>query len=137
LLLAPPLVIDPSLAFKWSRLARLSRMALYSMPGAMRAGFAQFPAFGQDAIDSKPISQGKLTMPVLAIGGEAAFGTMMATRCGRCARGNRSRLRSLDYGGEARSDHQTCHQLPEVVAMNVLLLPRIMAALAIEPSPTS
>jgi hypothetical protein len=31
-------------------------MALYAMPGAIRAGLAQFAAFGQDAIDSKPIS---------------------------------------------------------------------------------
>jgi pimeloyl-ACP methyl ester carboxylesterase len=54
--------------------------ALYAMPGAIRAGFAQFAAFGQDAIDSKTyLAKGKLTMPVLAIGGEAAFGTMMAT----------------------------------------------------------
>jgi hypothetical protein len=35
-----------------------------------------------------------------------------------------------------RNGHQICHQLPEVVAMNGLLLPRIMAALAIEPIPT-
>jgi hypothetical protein len=43
------------------------------MPGAIRAGFAQFAAFGQDALDSKTyLAKGKLTMPVLAIGGEAA-----------------------------------------------------------------
>jgi pimeloyl-ACP methyl ester carboxylesterase len=53
--------------------------ALYALPGAIRAGFGQFAAFGQDVLDSKTyIAQGKLTMPVLAIGGEAAFGTMMA-----------------------------------------------------------
>jgi pimeloyl-ACP methyl ester carboxylesterase len=58
--------------------------AIYALPGAMRSGFAQFAAFGQDAIDSKAfLAQGKLTMPVLAVGGEAAFGSMMATvmRC--------------------------------------------------------
>jgi pimeloyl-ACP methyl ester carboxylesterase len=54
--------------------------ALYATPGAIRAGFAQFAAFGQDAADSKThLAEGKLTMPVLAVGGEAAFGTMMAT----------------------------------------------------------
>ena len=53
---------------------------LYAMPGAIRAGFAQFAAFGQDALDSKTyLAKGKLTMPVLGIGGEAAFGPMMAT----------------------------------------------------------
>ncbi|MGA9393057.1 MAG: alpha/beta hydrolase [Candidatus Sulfotelmatobacter sp.] len=54
--------------------------ALYAMPGAIRAGFAQFAAFGQDVIDNNAfLAKGKLTMPVLAIGGEASFGTMMAT----------------------------------------------------------
>jgi pimeloyl-ACP methyl ester carboxylesterase len=53
---------------------------LYAMPGAIRAGFAQFAAFGQDALDNKVyLAKGKLNIPVLAIGGEAAFGTMMAT----------------------------------------------------------
>jgi pimeloyl-ACP methyl ester carboxylesterase len=54
--------------------------ALYAMPGAIRAGFAQFAAFRRDALDSKTyLAKGKLAVPVLAIGGEAAFGTMMAT----------------------------------------------------------
>ena len=51
--------------------------ALYARPGAMRAGFAQFNAFPQDAIDNKAfVKQGKLTFPVLAIGGEASNGPM-------------------------------------------------------------
>jgi pimeloyl-ACP methyl ester carboxylesterase len=46
----------------------------------MQAGFAQFAAFDQDVIDSKAfLAQGKLMMAVLAIGEEAAFGSMMAT----------------------------------------------------------
>ena len=54
--------------------------ALYALPGAIRAGFAQFAAFGQDAIDNNEyLAKGKLNMPVLAIGGESAFGRMMAT----------------------------------------------------------
>jgi pimeloyl-ACP methyl ester carboxylesterase len=54
--------------------------ALYALRGAIRAGFAQFAAFGQDALDNKAcLVEGKLSMPVLAIGGEAAFGSMMAT----------------------------------------------------------
>jgi pimeloyl-ACP methyl ester carboxylesterase len=54
--------------------------ALYALPGTIRAGFAHFAAFGQDALDSKVyLAKGKLAMPVLAIGGEAAFGSMMAT----------------------------------------------------------
>src|SRR5258708_16842316 len=45
--------------------------ALYAQPGEMRAGFAQFLSFGQDAADNKAfLAQGKLQMPVLAFGGE-------------------------------------------------------------------
>src|SRR5882762_4799322 len=52
--------------------------ALYAQPGAMRAGFAQFLAFSQDAADNKTfLAQGKLQMPVLAFGGEATFGPMI------------------------------------------------------------
>ena len=48
---------------------------LYALPGAMRAGFAQFNAFGQDAVDNRAyLEQGKLTIPVLAVGGEASNG---------------------------------------------------------------
>jgi len=55
--------------------------ALYAQPGAMHAGFAQFAAFDQDAIDNRAwlAAHGKLTMPVLAVGGEKSFGPMMAT----------------------------------------------------------
>lgn len=52
--------------------------ALYAQPGAMRASFAQFLAFGQDAADNgKFLAQGKLQMPVLAFGGEATFGPLI------------------------------------------------------------
>ncbi|MFZ0205740.1 MAG: alpha/beta hydrolase [Roseiarcus sp.] len=54
--------------------------ALYAQPGAMHAGFEQFKAFDQDAIDNKAfVANGKLGMPVLAVGGEKSFGPMMAT----------------------------------------------------------
>jgi len=52
---------------------------LYALPGAMHAGFAQFAAFDQDAKDNQAfLAQGKLAMPVLAIGGEKSFGPTMA-----------------------------------------------------------
>jgi pimeloyl-ACP methyl ester carboxylesterase len=52
---------------------------LYAQPGAMRAGFAQFAAFDQDAVDNRAfLARGKLTMPVLAVGGEKSFGPTMA-----------------------------------------------------------
>jgi pimeloyl-ACP methyl ester carboxylesterase len=53
---------------------------LYARPGAMHAAFEQFKAFDQDAIDNKAfVAKGKLTMPVLAVGGEKSYGPMMAT----------------------------------------------------------
>jgi len=59
--------------------AREHFASLYALPGAMHAGFAQFAAFDQDAIDNQAfLAEGKLTMPVLAIGGEKSFGPTMA-----------------------------------------------------------
>ncbi|WP_288192363.1 alpha/beta hydrolase [uncultured Phyllobacterium sp.] len=54
---------------------------LYALPGAMHSGFAQFAAFDQDAADNRAFlaAGGKLSMPILAIGGEKSFGPMMAT----------------------------------------------------------
>jgi hypothetical protein len=49
----------------------------------MRAGFALFAAFDQDAVDNAAfISAGKLSMPVLAVGGEKSFGATMAVVIG-------------------------------------------------------
>jgi pimeloyl-ACP methyl ester carboxylesterase len=47
-------------------------VSAYSAPGAMRAGFELYRAFEQDADDNREILRrnGKLTIPVLAIGGE-------------------------------------------------------------------
>jgi len=51
---------------------------VYAQPGAMHSAFAQFAAFTQDEEDNKVTQRTKLTMPVLAIGGEKSFGAMMA-----------------------------------------------------------
>jgi pimeloyl-ACP methyl ester carboxylesterase len=59
---------------------RVHYARLYALPGAMHAGFAQFAAFDQDAADNRAfLANGKLAEPVLALGGEKSFGTMMAT----------------------------------------------------------
>ncbi len=64
---------------RFSEAAREHYAALYALPGAMHAGFAQFAAFDQDAIDNQAfLADGKLTMPVLALGGEKSFGLTMA-----------------------------------------------------------
>src|SRR5436190_3793591 len=52
--------------------------ATYAQPGGMRAGFAQFTAFSTDAADNKVFEQVKLTMIVLAVGGEKSFGALQA-----------------------------------------------------------
>lgn len=53
--------------------------ALYAKPGRMHAGFQQFAAFDQDAIDNRAsMSHGRLQMPLLAVGGDHSFGTTMA-----------------------------------------------------------
>jgi pimeloyl-ACP methyl ester carboxylesterase len=53
---------------------------LYALPGAMHSGFEQFHAFDQDAVDNRAwlAANGKLKMPVLALGGEKSFGLQMA-----------------------------------------------------------
>ena len=59
--------------------ARRHYAKLYARPGAMHAGFAQFAAFDQDAVDNRAfVAAGKLDVPVLALGGEKSFGTTMA-----------------------------------------------------------
>jgi len=60
--------------------SRAHYAALYARPGRMHAGFLQFAAFDQDAIDNRELlaQGGRLQMPVLAVGGDKSFGTMMA-----------------------------------------------------------
>jgi pimeloyl-ACP methyl ester carboxylesterase len=56
---------------------RVAYAAAYSRPGRMRAGWAYFVSFQQAATDFAQLSQTKLTMPVLAIGGEKANGKLL------------------------------------------------------------
>nr|WP_255370348.1 alpha/beta hydrolase [Roseateles sp. YR242] len=51
---------------------------LYARPGAMKGALSQFHAFRQDAKDNLESMKTKLTMPVLAIGGEKSFGPLEA-----------------------------------------------------------
>jgi pimeloyl-ACP methyl ester carboxylesterase/quercetin dioxygenase-like cupin family protein len=64
---------------KFDEASREHYAKLYAMPGAMHAGFEQFKAFDQDEIDNKVfLAKGKLSMPVLAVGGEKSFASTMA-----------------------------------------------------------
>lgn len=47
---------------------------LYARPGVMHAAFAQFRSIRQDAVDNEASMKTRLTMPVLAVGGEKSFG---------------------------------------------------------------
>ncbi len=51
----------------------------YSKPGAMRAGFEYYRAVFEDAKQNKEYGKGKLDMPILTIGGEAALGNLTTT----------------------------------------------------------
>lgn len=69
---------DPA---RFDEASRQHYAKLYALPGAMHSGFAQFGAFDQDVIDNRAwlAANPKLSMPVLAIGGEKSFGPLMAT----------------------------------------------------------
>jgi pimeloyl-ACP methyl ester carboxylesterase len=56
---------------------RKAYTAAYSRPGRMRAGWAYFVSFPQAATDFAQLSQTKLPMPVLVIGGEKANGQVL------------------------------------------------------------
>ena len=55
--------------------------ASYSRAGGMRAGFAQFAALAQDAKDNQVFQQAKLSMPVLAVGGEKSSARFRRKSC--------------------------------------------------------
>ena len=79
--------------------------ATYAQPGGMRAGFAQFTAFSQDAKDNKIFEQTKLTMPVMAVGGEKSFGPLQAVIMRHVAtnvRRKSSQVRDMADGGKTR-----------------------------------
>jgi pimeloyl-ACP methyl ester carboxylesterase len=57
---------------------REAYIAAYSRPRRMRAGWAYFVSFQQAAKDFAQLSQTKLTMPVLSIGGDKSLGDFLA-----------------------------------------------------------
>jgi len=64
---------------RFDEASRVHYAALYARPGVMHAGFSQFAAFDQDAIDNRAsLARGRLQMPVLAVGGDHSFGPTMA-----------------------------------------------------------
>jgi pimeloyl-ACP methyl ester carboxylesterase len=60
-----------------SKADRAAYAAAYARPGRMRAGWAYFVSFGQAAKDFAQLSQIKLAMPALAVGGDKANGELL------------------------------------------------------------
>jgi len=56
---------------------RKAYAAAYARPGRMRAGWAYFVSFQQAAKDFEQLSQTRLTMPVLSIGGDKSLGDFL------------------------------------------------------------
>ena len=92
---------------------------IYARPGAMHSAFEQFAAFTRDANDNKTfVANGKLTIPVLAIGAEKSFGDAMADEL---------RFVAFDVTGEVimNSGHWIMEEQPaEATAVVVKFLQR-------------
>lgn len=88
--------------------------AHYSRPLAIHNAFAQFAAFRQDAVDNqKYLAAGKLTMPVLAIGGEKSFGIGFANEIAYAA----TNVRALSI---ANSGHWLMEEQPKATMDAIL-----------------
>jgi len=67
---APPEKIDEATRVHYTR--------MYAKPHAIHDAFEQFKAFPQDGVDNRVFrAKGKLTLPVLALGGEKSYGLKM------------------------------------------------------------
>ncbi len=66
--------------------------AAYAQPNAMRAGFSYFSDFERDAADFGPMSQTKLTMPVLTLAGEYSAGAFLGNSIGTAATNVQSQI---------------------------------------------
>lgn len=88
--------------------------ALYARPQAIHNAFAQFAAFRQDAVDNRKfLAEGKLAMPILAIGGEKSFGEGFA---------NEIAFAATDVRGISISDsgHWLMEEQPEATMTAIL-----------------
>jgi pimeloyl-ACP methyl ester carboxylesterase len=88
---------------------------LYALPGAIHDAFSgQFAAFAQDAIDNQQLlAKGKLTLPVLAIGGDHSYGARLATEIGFSASSVRSAV--IDNSGHWIMEEQPQQAIAAIV----------------------
>ena len=85
---------------------------LYARLGAMKGALSQFHAFRQDAKDNLEAMKTKLTMPVLAVGGEKSFGPLEAVAMRNAA----TNVTELVI---PRSGHWLMEEEPEAVVQGV------------------
>ena len=111
---------------------------LYALPGAMHAGFAQFAAFDQDALDNKAFLAAKGKLDDAGAGDRRREvvrpddGDRDAVRRQRRDRRRHSRLRPLDHGRKPHGDDRDGSCLP-VVEVNG----QFVACLTVRPSRAS
>jgi pimeloyl-ACP methyl ester carboxylesterase len=93
---------------------RVHYAALYARPHAIHDAFEQFVAFPQDGVDNRAfLAKGKLTMPVLALGGEKSYGANMATELEFVAA-------NVKGGVIQKSGHWVMEENPEATAKLVI-----------------
>jgi pimeloyl-ACP methyl ester carboxylesterase/quercetin dioxygenase-like cupin family protein len=99
---------------RFTEAARTHYAELYARPGNMHAGFSQFAAFDQDAMDNRAwlAEGGKLQMPVLALGGERSFGLAMAAVM-------RAAATNVKEGVVPESGHWIMEENPEATVAQV------------------
>jgi pimeloyl-ACP methyl ester carboxylesterase len=99
---------------------RKAYTAAYARPGRMHAGWAYFVSFQPAAKDFAQLSQTKLTMPVLTIGGGKSLGALgQQTKLAGCDRRHRRRAegyRALGARGAAQGNHRSAAKVPLTLA---------------------
>ena len=88
--------------------------AIYAEPGAIHSAFETFHAFPRDAVDNQALlARGKLTMPVLAIGGDHSYGLGLADEL---------RFVATDVKGVsiARSGHWLMEEQPQATVAAIV-----------------
>jgi pimeloyl-ACP methyl ester carboxylesterase len=96
---------------------RKEYLRTYVKPGAMRAMFSIYRALPQDAEDNQNLlaAQGKLKMPVLALGGDKSFGRGLETM------ESLQRVAENVQGGLVpNSGHWVCEEQPEFISEQLL-----------------
>ena len=85
----------------------------YAQPGAMRAAFETYRAFPADILDNTASMKSKLTMPVLAIGGDGSAGPFIVAMM-------REMATHVQGGAIPGSGHFVAEEQPDVLTQRLL-----------------